>query len=91
MRQNKYAVIMAGGIGSRFWPMSTDAFPKQFHDVLGTGKTLIQQTFSRLTNSVPAENILVVTNENYRDLVAKQLPEIPRDQILVQSLSRKKR
>ncbi|MGB0167251.1 MAG: sugar phosphate nucleotidyltransferase, partial [Luteibaculum sp.] len=76
MKNHHYAVIMAGGIGSRFWPMSTDQFPKQFHDVLGTGSTLIQQTFKRLRNFTPAENILVVTNEIYKDLVAEQLPEI---------------
>ncbi|TXC81802.1 mannose-1-phosphate guanylyltransferase [Luteibaculum oceani] len=82
MRQNHYAVIMAGGIGSRFWPMSTDAFPKQFHDVLGTGKTLIQQTFSRLNKTIPAENILVVTNSAYKSLVAEQLPEMKEAHIL---------
>ena len=84
MQEHHYAVIMAGGIGSRFWPMSTDQFPKQFHDVLGTGKTLIQQTFSRLRNAVPAENIYVVTNEQYRGLVAEQLAEMPVENILTE-------
>ena len=67
--QNHYVIIMAGGIGSRFWPMSRAAFPKQFHDILGTGKTLIQDTFDRFASFVPAENIYVVTNERYFDLV----------------------
>ncbi len=84
MNSNHYAVIMAGGIGSRFWPMSTDAFPKQFHDVLGTGKTLIQQTFDRLVHSIPAENILVVTNEDYQQLVAEQLPDIKPEHIVLE-------
>ena len=62
MNNNNYAVIMAGGIGSRFWPMSRSSYPKQFLDILGTGETLIQQTFKRLSKSCPIENILVVTN-----------------------------
>ena len=79
---HRYCVIMAGGIGSRFWPMSTSEFPKQFHDVLGTGKTLLQQTFHRLTSVCPPENILIVTNEAYRNLVGEQLPEVNDDQII---------
>ena len=66
--KNNYAVIMAGGIGSRFWPMSKTTCPKQFIDILGTGKTLIQQTFNRLKRVCPAENILIVTNTNYKEL-----------------------
>lgn len=73
---------MAGGIGSRFWPMSRNSFPKQFLDILGTGRTLIQQTFERLQKVCPAENIFVVTNEAYVDLVREQLPQIPADRIL---------
>ena len=73
---------MAGGIGSRFWPMSRTTFPKQFHDVLGIGKTLIQQTFDRYDGIVPPENILVVTNSLYKDLVKEQLPEIKESNIL---------
>jgi mannose-1-phosphate guanylyltransferase len=73
---------MAGGIGSRFWPMSRNAFPKQFLDILGTGKSLLRQTYDRLLKACPAENIFVVTNETYVDLVKKQLPELPHDQIL---------
>ncbi len=73
---------MAGGIGSRFWPMSRNTFPKQFLDILGTGKTLIQQTFERLKNVCPPENILVVTNESYVGLVKQQLPEMNAANIL---------
>jgi mannose-1-phosphate guanylyltransferase len=73
MNNNYYAVIMAGGIGSRFWPMSRTKHPKQFIDVLGTGKTLIQQTFNRLTKICPAENIYIVTNDIYKELVLEQI------------------
>ena len=68
MNKNNYAIIMAGGIGSRFWPMSRSTHPKQFLDVLGTGETLIQQTFRRLRKVCPTENILVVTNKDYKEL-----------------------
>ncbi|MEM7163102.1 MAG: mannose-1-phosphate guanylyltransferase [Bacteroidota bacterium] len=83
-----YGVIMAGGIGSRFWPMSRTEYPKQFHDVLGMGKSLIQMTFERLTKICPAENILVVTNELYFDLVKKQLPLIDEKRILLEPCMR---
>lgn len=73
---------MAGGIGSRFWPMSRTDFPKQFLDILNIGRTLIQGTFDRFANFIPAENIYVVTSEQYKDIVAKQLPEIPVANIL---------
>ncbi len=79
---NYYCVIMAGGVGSRFWPMSKTAHPKQFMDVLGTGKTLIQLTFDRFTKIIPAKNIYIVTNEIYHDLVLEQLPEIAEKQVL---------
>ena len=79
---NNYAVIMAGGIGSRFWPMSKTSYPKQFHDVLGTGRTLIQMTFDRFKDICPDENILIVTNEIYKDLVLEQLPSITENQVL---------
>ena len=72
-----FAVIMAGGVGTRFWPMSRSSKPKQFLDILGTGQSLIQMTFSRLTSSVPSENIIVVTNESYCSLVAENLPDLP--------------
>lgn len=81
MKEN-YAVIMAGGIGSRFWPLSRTGHPKQFIDILGTGKTLIQQTYQRLLKICPKENIFIVTNENYRNLVNKQIPDLSNEQIL---------
>jgi mannose-1-phosphate guanylyltransferase len=77
-----YCVIMAGGIGARFWPMSLSTHPKQFIDILGTGHTLIQQTFKRFMKIMHRENIFIVTNEAYKDLVKSQLPGISEDQIL---------
>lgn len=82
MNNNHYVVIMAGGIGTRFWPMSTTACPKQFIDVMGTGKTMIQQTFDRFRGFCPLENIFVVTGQAYRDLVLEQLPEMRPDRVL---------
>ena len=84
MNKNYYGVIMAGGVGSRFWPMSTKENPKQFHDMLGTGKTLIQKTFNRLSNSIPKENILISTNKVYDTLVLKQLKDVSRNQLLLE-------
>ncbi|MDP5172832.1 MAG: sugar phosphate nucleotidyltransferase [Bacteroidia bacterium] len=83
-----YVIIMAGGIGSRFWPMSRTRFPKQFHDILGRGKSLIQETFDRFAAMVPAENIYVVTNDRYLELVQQQLPAMSRDQILLEPVGR---
>lgn len=82
INKDNYCVIMAGGIGSRFWPMSRESFPKQFHDILGTGRTLIQQTFDRFVQLCPKENILIVTNKQYKDLVLKQLKGIDEKQVL---------
>ena len=65
MNKNYYAVIMAGGVGSRFWPVSQTAFPKQFHDMLGSGQTLLQKTVSRLEQLIPFENIRILTNSIY--------------------------
>ena len=79
---NNHLVIMAGGIGSRFWPMSTKECPKQFIDVMGCGRTLIQLTVDRFEGVCPKENIWVVTSEKYADLVREQLPEIPECNIL---------
>jgi len=79
---NTYGVIMAGGIGSRFWPMSKSSYPKQFLDILGTGETLIQMTYARFLKSCKPENIFVVTNEQYKTLVLEQLDGISEDQIL---------
>lgn len=86
--KNFYAVIMAGGIGSRFWPISRTAHPKQFIDILGTGKTLIQQTYERFLKIVPSENIYIVTNDIYRSLVKEQLPDLSYDQILGEPVMR---
>lgn len=82
MNNNQYVAIMAGGIGSRFWPMSRTHFPKQFLDILGTGRTLIQSTFDRFLRFIPRENIYVVTSEEYRGIVAEQLPELDMANIL---------
>jgi len=82
--KDTYCVIMAGGIGSRFWPMSRSSNPKQFHDILGTGNTLIQQTFERFLNICPKENIYVVTSSQYKALVQEQLEGIPEENILLE-------
>lgn len=81
---NYYAVIMAGGVGSRFWPVSTNTFPKQFHDMLGAGKTLLQKTYSRLSKFIPEQNILILTNEIYSELVKAQIPNIQKDNIVLE-------
>ena len=86
--KNYYAVLMAGGVGSRFWPVSTTQNPKQFHDMLGTGDTLIQRTFKRLNKFIPRENILILTNERYNDLVLEQLPEIGPEQVVLEPAMR---
>lgn len=84
MNKHHYVAIMAGGIGSRFWPMSRTNFPKQFLDILGTGKTLIQQTFDRYKQLVPEENIYIVTSQEYVNLVAQQLPTLPFENIVAE-------
>ena len=88
MNKNYYAIIMAGGIGSRFWPISRSSYPKQFLDILGTGKTLIQNTYDRFLKVCPEENIYVVTNENYAELVKQQIPGIADNQILTEPVMR---
>ncbi len=82
MTKNNYVAIMAGGIGSRFWPMSRTDFPKQFLDILNTGRTLIQSTFDRFALFIPKEHIYIVTSEQYKDIVAEQLPDLPIENIL---------
>ena len=82
MNNNQFCVIMAGGIGSRFWPISRHNRPKQFLDVLGTGKSLLRATFDRFANIIPTENILVATNVAYRNMVLEEIPEIAPSQIL---------
>ena len=79
---NNYCVIMAGGIGSRFWPYSRKSKPKQFLDFFGIGQTLLQQTFDRYSKIVPTENIFIATNSQYTDLVKEQLPQLEDKQIL---------
>lgn len=88
MNNNYYAILMAGGVGSRFWPVSTTDFPKQFHDMLGSGETLIQKTFARLSKLIPTENILILTNERYNDLVLQQLPMVKPEQVLLEPAMR---
>ncbi|MEO6904789.1 MAG: sugar phosphate nucleotidyltransferase [Ginsengibacter sp.] len=82
MNKNNYVAIMAGGIGSRFWPVSRVGLPKQFLDILNTGKTLIQSTFDRFAQYIPIENIYIVTSYHYKELVAKQLPLLPEKNIV---------
>lgn len=83
-----HVVIMAGGIGSRFWPMSTPEYPKQFIDVMGVGKSLIQLTVERFKDICPKENFWVVTSEKYVDIVKEQLPQIPAQHILAEPEAR---
>ncbi len=83
-QQHNYVAIMAGGIGSRFWPQSRVSYPKQFLDILNTGKTLIQWTFDRYKQFIPAENIFVVTSQEYVHIVEEQLPEIPVQNIVAE-------
>jgi mannose-1-phosphate guanylyltransferase len=86
--KNTHVVIMAGGVGSRFWPLSTPEYPKQFIDILGCGRTLIQLTVDRFFGVCPPENFWVVTNAAYVDIVKKQLPLIPEDHILAEPAAR---
>lgn len=88
MNKDNYALIMAGGVGSRFWPVSRVEHPKQFIDFFGVGKTLIQSTYDRFLKICPPENIFVVTNEIYTDLIKKQLPELNENQILAEPIMR---
>lgn len=88
MAQKNYCVIMAGGVGSRFWPFSTSKHPKQFLDLFGTGRTLIQMTFDRLRKLMPAENIFIASNAAYRDLILEQLPEVKPSQLLLEPARR---
>jgi mannose-1-phosphate guanylyltransferase len=83
---NNYGLIMAGGVGSRFWPMSTPQKPKQFLDVLGIGKSLLRLTFERLQNTVPTDQIYILTNTSYLELVLEQLPELNASQVLCEPM-----
>ena len=85
---NNYCIIMAGGIGSRFWPLSKDNYPKQFLDILGTGKSFIRSTYERFSPVIPDENFLVVTNKAYKQLVLEHLPMLHPDQVLCEPARR---
>jgi mannose-1-phosphate guanylyltransferase len=86
--EHNYVVIMAGGIGSRFWPYSRAEKPKQFLDVLGTGRSLLQMTYDRFLNLCPVENFFIVTNKRYKAIVKEQLPALSDDQILLEPIGR---
>lgn len=88
MNENNYLVILAGGAGSRFWPISSEELPKQFLDILGCGRTLIQLTLERFSGLIPKENVWVVTAEKYREIVMEQLPEVPSSNILCEPCRR---
>jgi mannose-1-phosphate guanylyltransferase len=88
MSKNYYCIIMAGGVGSRFWPLSKTQKPKQFLDILGTGKTLLQQTYERFEQVIPSENIYIVSNKIYKELIEEQLPGIQNHQILLEPAMR---
>ena len=88
MNPDYYGIIMAGGVGSRFWPVSTPDNPKQFHDMLGSGKSLLRHTFERLTPLIPQENILVSTNLKYSSNVRHELPELNTNAIIAEPAMR---
>lgn len=88
MNNNDYCIIMAGGIGSRFWPLSRANKPKQFLDILGTGKTFIRQTYERFARIIPAQNFLVVTGVDYKELVLSEIPEFNENQVLCEPMRR---
>ena len=88
LNKNNHLVIMAGGVGSRFWPMSSEACPKQFLDIMGCGKTLIQITVDRFRSIIPIENVWIVTSAVYEGLVREQLPDVPAENILLEPCRR---
>ena len=88
IKKERHLVIMAGGIGSRLWPISTPECPKQFVDILGSGKSLIQMTIDRFEGIVPKENIWIITSGYYKDIIYKQLPDIPKENILFEPFMR---
>ena len=87
-QSNNHVVVMAGGVGSRFWPMSTTDFPKQFIDVLGCGKTLLQLTVDRFREVCESGNMWIVTSAAYADLVKEQLPDIDSEHVLLEPCRR---
>ena len=86
--KNNFCIIMAGGVGSRFWPFSTGKKPKQFLDFLGTGRTLLQMTFDRFSRVVPVKNIYISSNQKYKDLILEQLPMLKEEQVLLEPARR---
>jgi mannose-1-phosphate guanylyltransferase len=88
MNKTNYCVIMAGGIGSRFWPVSTPEFPKQFLDITNVGKSLIKQTYNRFAKIIPDNNIYIVTNEEHLEIAKQQIPSIPTDNIITEPMRR---
>jgi mannose-1-phosphate guanylyltransferase len=86
MNPNNYCIIMAGGVGSRFWPLSRSNKPKQFLDILGLGKSLIQLTYDRFKKIIPEENILIVTHQDYEELIYEHLPSIKKEQLLLEPM-----
>ena len=88
MVSDKYCIIMAGGVGSRFWPVSRNSRPKQFLDILGTGRSFLQATVDRFSRIVPVENILIVSAKQYEGLIAEQVPEIPKENVLLENRKR---
>lgn len=88
MGTNRYCIIMAGGVGSRFWPVSRNARPKQFLDILGTGRSFLQATVDRFKKIIPPENILIVSAQQYKELISEQVPEIPAENVLLESRKR---
>ena len=88
MNNNRYCIIMAGGVGSRFWPISRRSTPKQFLDILGTGKSFIRHTYERFARIIPPENFLVVTNNSYKEQVLRHIPEIGERQVLGEPVGR---
>lgn len=85
---NNFALIMAGGVGSRFWPTSRSNYPKQFQDLMGVGRTLLQQTFDRLSGLIPPHQVYVLTHASYRDLVLEQLPMLEKEQVICEPAMR---
>lgn len=88
MKKNHYCIIMAGGIGSRFWPVSRNAKPKQFLDIMGSGKSFLRETFDRFAKIIPAENILIVTSAQYKEMVMQQLPDVLEEHVLLEPFRR---
>src|SRR6185436_15156171 len=84
MKKHNYAVMLAGGIGSRFWPVSKSGLPKQFLDILGTGKSLMQLTYDRLLRTFSADKTFVITNEMYKDIAMSQLPALKEENLLLE-------